>query len=72
MFIGFDSSDRVTDSQRRPLQFYLFGTREDVQSAINQLHVVHFSDRIRWSVPVPVPGSDWQYVSIMQRDRAAE
>ncbi|OUC15412.1 MAG: hypothetical protein B0A82_06660 [Alkalinema sp. CACIAM 70d] len=69
MFIGFDNSDRVTDSERRPLQFYLFGTREDVQSAINQLHVVRFSDRVRWSVPVPVPGSDWQYVSMMQRDR---
>ncbi|MGI0493272.1 hypothetical protein ACN4EG_15925 [Alkalinema pantanalense CENA528] len=70
MFIGFDGSDRVTDPERRPFRFYLFGTREEVQSAINQLHALRFSDRVRWSPPMPVPGSDWQYVSMMERDRS--
>ncbi|OUC13228.1 MAG: hypothetical protein B0A82_18220 [Alkalinema sp. CACIAM 70d] len=72
MFIGFDNSDRVSDAERKPFRFYLFGTREEVQSAINQLHVLRFSDRVRWSPPMPVPGSDWQYVSMMERDRATE
>ncbi|MGI0493523.1 hypothetical protein ACN4EG_17205 [Alkalinema pantanalense CENA528] len=71
MFISFGESDRVGESDRRPFRFYLFGTREEVQSAINQLHVLRFSDRVRWSPPMPVPGSDWQYVSMMERDRAA-
>ncbi|OUC13211.1 MAG: hypothetical protein B0A82_18115 [Alkalinema sp. CACIAM 70d] len=72
MFIGFDHADRASESDRRPFRFYLFGTREEVQSAINQLHVLRFSDRVRWSSPMPVPGSDWQYVSMMERDRATE
>ncbi|OUC13053.1 MAG: hypothetical protein B0A82_19390 [Alkalinema sp. CACIAM 70d] len=72
MFISFGDSDRVTDAERRLFRFYLFGTREEVQSAINQLHVLRFSDRVRWSPPMPVPGSDWQYVSLMERDRALE
>ncbi|MBD2325854.1 hypothetical protein [Alkalinema sp. FACHB-956] len=72
MFIGFDDLDRAIEDSRKPLQFYLLGTREEVQSTINQLQVLRFSERIRWSPPVPVPGSDWQYVSKMQRDRALE
>ncbi|MGI0495278.1 hypothetical protein ACN4EG_26155, partial [Alkalinema pantanalense CENA528] len=72
MVINFGNSDRAIDLEHKPLQFYLVGTREEVQATINQLHVLRFSDRIRWSVPVPVSGSNWQYVSIMQRDRAAE
>ncbi|OUC15811.1 MAG: hypothetical protein B0A82_04950 [Alkalinema sp. CACIAM 70d] len=70
MFVGFINSDHVGDSERRPFRFYLFGTREEVQAAINQLHSLRFSDRVRWSPPMPVPGSDWQYVSMMERDRA--
>ncbi|MBD2328999.1 hypothetical protein [Alkalinema sp. FACHB-956] len=72
MVINFNGVDRVIDPDRKPLQFYLFGTREEVQSTINQLHVLRFSDRVRWSPPVPVVGSDWQYVSMMERDRSAE
>lgn len=69
MFIGFGDSDRVIDPEYKPFRFYLFGTREEVQAAINQLHVLRFSDRVRWSPPMPVPGSDWQYVSMMERDQ---
>ncbi|MGI0494747.1 hypothetical protein ACN4EG_23420 [Alkalinema pantanalense CENA528] len=69
MFISFDGLDRAIEDDRRPLQFYLLGTREEVQATINQLYVLRFSDRVRWSPPVPVPGSDWQYVSRMERDR---
>ncbi|MGI0495270.1 hypothetical protein ACN4EG_26115 [Alkalinema pantanalense CENA528] len=72
MFINFGGLDRVIDPDRKPLQFYLFGTREDVQAAINQLHALRFSDRVRWSPPMPVPGSTWQYVSLMERDRSTE
>ncbi|MBD2326278.1 hypothetical protein [Alkalinema sp. FACHB-956] len=72
MVINFGNSDRAIDPEFKPLQFYLVGTREEVHATINQLHVLRFSDRIRWGVPVPVPGSDWQYVSIMQRDRASQ
>ncbi|MBD2330114.1 hypothetical protein [Alkalinema sp. FACHB-956] len=72
MFIGFDNSDRVSDAERKPLQFYLLGTREEVQSAINQLHVLRFSDRVRWSPPIPVLGSDWKYISMMEREQATE
>ncbi|MBD2327240.1 hypothetical protein [Alkalinema sp. FACHB-956] len=72
MFIGFDDSDRAIDPEQKPLQFYLLGTREEVQSAINQLHVLRFSDRVRWSPPIPVLGSDWKYISMMERDRATE
>ncbi|MGI0491502.1 hypothetical protein ACN4EG_06800 [Alkalinema pantanalense CENA528] len=70
MFTGFVNPDRVSDGERRPLQFYLLGTREDVQAAINQLHSLRFSDRVRWSPPIPVLGSDWKYISMMERDRA--
>ncbi|MGI0494620.1 hypothetical protein ACN4EG_22775 [Alkalinema pantanalense CENA528] len=69
MFLG---SDRVSDAERRPFRFYLFGTHKEVQSAINQLHTLRFFDRIRWSPPMPVPSSDWQYVSMIERDRATE
>ncbi|OUC12534.1 MAG: hypothetical protein B0A82_21810 [Alkalinema sp. CACIAM 70d] len=80
MVINFGNSDHAIDPESKPLQFYLVGTREEVQTTINQLHVLRFSDsatqrlrhRIRWSVPIPVPSSDWQYVSIMQRDQALE
>ncbi|MGI0493899.1 hypothetical protein ACN4EG_19120 [Alkalinema pantanalense CENA528] len=72
MLTGFVNFDRASESDRRPFRFYLFGTREEVQSAINQLHVLRFSDRIRWSSPMPVPGSDWQYVSMMERDQGLE
>ncbi|MBD2328899.1 hypothetical protein [Alkalinema sp. FACHB-956] len=70
MFVSFDNLDRAIEDDRKPLKFYLLGTREDVQSTINQLQVLRFSERIRWSPPVPVPSSDWQYVSVMERDRA--
>ncbi|OUC15728.1 MAG: hypothetical protein B0A82_05275 [Alkalinema sp. CACIAM 70d] len=72
MFIGFDGTDRPEnpiDDSRRPLQFYLVGTREEIQSTINQLQVVRFCERIRWSPPIPVLGSDWKYISMMERDR---
>ncbi|MGI0491962.1 hypothetical protein ACN4EG_09125 [Alkalinema pantanalense CENA528] len=72
MFMNFGDSDRVNDAERQPFRFYLFGTRKEVQAAINQLHALRFSDRIRWSPPMPVPGSTWQYVSMMERDRALE
>ncbi|MBD2328499.1 hypothetical protein [Alkalinema sp. FACHB-956] len=72
MFTGFDGSDRAIDDSRRPFQIYLLGTREEIQSTINQLQVVRFCERIRWSPPIPVLGSDWKYISMMERDRAAE
>ncbi|OUC16714.1 MAG: hypothetical protein B0A82_00365 [Alkalinema sp. CACIAM 70d] len=72
MTINFGGGDRPIDDARKPLQFYLFGTREEVQAAINQLHALRFSDRVRWSRPMPVSGSDWQYVSMMERDRTSE
>ncbi|OUC13094.1 MAG: hypothetical protein B0A82_18990 [Alkalinema sp. CACIAM 70d] len=72
MVINFGNPDRVIDLEQKPLQFYLFGTRAEVQAAINQLHSLRFSDRIRWSIPVPVPGSDWQYFSLMQRERSTQ
>ncbi|MGI0493962.1 hypothetical protein ACN4EG_19440 [Alkalinema pantanalense CENA528] len=72
MFIGFVGGDRPEnsiDDGRRPLQFYLLGTREEIQSTINQLQVLRFCERIRWSPPIPVLGSDWKYISMMERDR---
>ncbi|MBD2329158.1 hypothetical protein [Alkalinema sp. FACHB-956] len=72
MVINFGGLDRAIEDDRKPLQFYLVGTREEVQSTINQLYVLRFSDRVRWSPPVPVPGSEWKYVSKMERDRAVE
>ncbi len=75
MFIGFGGTDRPEtsiDDSRRPFQIYLLGTREEIQSTINQLQVVRFCERIRWSPPIPVLGSDWKYISMMERDRALE
>ena len=72
MFIGFDNSDRPIDNTRKPFQIYLLGTREEIQSTINQLQVLRFCERIRWSPPIPVLGSDWKYISMMERDRATE
>ncbi|MBD2325476.1 hypothetical protein [Alkalinema sp. FACHB-956] len=70
MVINFAELDRVIEDDRKPLHVYLLGTQQDVQSTINQLYVLRFSDRVRWSPPVPVPGSSWRYVSVMERDRA--
>ena len=72
MFIGFDDLDRVIEDGRQPLQFYLLGTRKEVQAAIDQLHALRFSDRVLWSRPVPVPGSTWKHVSLMERDRSRD
>ncbi|MBD2328818.1 hypothetical protein [Alkalinema sp. FACHB-956] len=72
MFIGMSDHDRPIDDARRPLQFYLLGTREEIQATINQLQVLHFCERIRWSPPIPVLGSDWKYISMMERDRILE
>ncbi|MBD2329290.1 hypothetical protein [Alkalinema sp. FACHB-956] len=75
MFTGFGGSDRPEtsiDDSRRPFQIYLLGTREEIQTTINQLQVVRFCERIRWSPPIPVLGSDWKYISMMERDRVTE
>ncbi|MGI0490171.1 hypothetical protein ACN4EG_00050 [Alkalinema pantanalense CENA528] len=72
MFIGFDEVDRVINDDRQPLQFYLLGSRREVQAAIDQLHVLRFSDRVLWSRPVPVPRSEWKYVSRMQRQQPTD
>ncbi|MBD2329427.1 hypothetical protein [Alkalinema sp. FACHB-956] len=70
MTINFGGTHRPIDDAQKNLQFYLLGTREEVQATINQLHALRFSDRVRWSRPMPVSGSDWQYISMMERDHS--
>ncbi|MBD2326392.1 hypothetical protein [Alkalinema sp. FACHB-956] len=63
MFTG-SGSDRDCSIERfRPyFRLQLFGTKETVQSIINQLHSLGFLDRVYWGKPMPVPGVDGAWV----------
>ncbi|MBD2327123.1 hypothetical protein [Alkalinema sp. FACHB-956] len=64
------SSDRGDHSIEQLHPYYrlqLFGTKETVESIINRLHSIGFVDRVYWGKPMPVPGVEGEWVSVLQR-----
>ncbi|MBD2328774.1 hypothetical protein [Alkalinema sp. FACHB-956] len=62
-------NDRDFSIERfRPyIRLQLFGTKETVQAFIDQLHAIGMIDRIYWGRPTPVPGTEGEWVSILNR-----
>lgn len=68
MFTGSsDDRDRSIERFRPYFRLQLFGTQETVQSIINQLHALGFVDRVYWGKPMPVPGVEGEWVSVLYR-----
>ncbi|MGI0491197.1 hypothetical protein ACN4EG_05255 [Alkalinema pantanalense CENA528] len=68
MFTGSsDDRDRSIEQSRPYFRLQLFGTKNTVESIINRLHAMGFVDRVYWGKPMPVPGVDDEWVSVLQR-----
>ncbi|MBD2327775.1 hypothetical protein [Alkalinema sp. FACHB-956] len=67
-FTGSSDDRRLDSPTPKELDIHLIGHRELVESTINQLHALRFSDRIRWSIPTPIPNSNGKYISILHRE----
>jgi hypothetical protein len=40
---------------REPLRHILVGSRQGVDQAVHQLHVLHYAEQFQWSQPIVVP-----------------
>ncbi|OUC15602.1 MAG: hypothetical protein B0A82_06610 [Alkalinema sp. CACIAM 70d] len=68
MFTGSsDGHDRSIEHVQPYYRLQLFGTKETVESIINRLHSIGFVDRAYWGKPMPVPGVEGEWVSVLQR-----
>ncbi|MBD2329704.1 hypothetical protein [Alkalinema sp. FACHB-956] len=62
-----DRDDRSIEHNRPYIRLQLFGTRETVQSTIDRMHATGFMDRVYWGQPMPVPGNEVEWVSVLYR-----
>ncbi|MGI0494828.1 hypothetical protein ACN4EG_23840 [Alkalinema pantanalense CENA528] len=62
-----DRPDRPIEPDRPYIRLQLFGTRDTVHSTIDRMHALGLVDRVYWGKPMPVPGQQAEWVSVLYR-----